>query len=207
MTKRFFNTIEEFVDFAFDFYGSITRLSDEDDICGMSIIARYEEAVEIIKQLIMHGADIVDVEIQHPEFDGYDDEFIISYDADGIWCEKMRRENGYLNAEDSAIFVLDNCNSALLSHCHAQFIWEVAIEDTNEDAEDDGEFDCTLGKCKPFCARSEHLDVESDEDDNLHSITFSSNTDDSYFSLSFSCNDSIKKEDVDSLYAFWEKMK
>lgn len=207
MTKRFFNTIEEFVDFAFDFYGSITRLSDEDDICGMSIIARYEEAAEIIKQLIMHGADIVDVEIQHPEFDGYDDEFIISYNADGIWCEKMRRENGYLNAEDSAIFVLDNCNSALLSHCHAQFIWEVAIEDTNEDAEDDGEFDCTLGKCKPFCARSEHLDVETDEDDNLHSITFSSNTDDSYFSLSFSCNDSIKKEDVDSLYAFWEKMK
>ena len=207
MTKRFFNTIEEFVGFAFDFYNSVTRLSDEDEICDMSIVARYEEATEIIKHLILHGENIVDIDIENPDSDGYEDEFIISCDTEGIWCEKMRRENGYLNAEDSAIFVLDNCNSALLSHCRAPFIWEVAIEDTDVDAADDEEFDCTLDTCKPFCARSEHLDVESDEDDNLHSITFSSNTDDSYFSLSFSCNDSIKKEDVDSLYAFWEKMK
>lgn len=207
MTKRFFNTIEDFVKFAFDFYESETKLLDKDDVYGMSFIARYEEAAEIIKHLILHGKDIIDIEIEQPESDGYDDEFIISCDSEGVWCEKMKREYGYLNAEDSVIFVLDNCSSTLLSHCHAPFILEVTIEDTDEDTWDDEEFDCTLDKCKPFCARSEHLDVESDEDDNLHSITFSSNTDDSYFSLSFSCNDSIKKEDVDSLYAFWEKMK
>lgn len=163
-----FKDFEEFACDIADKFDSIKKIDEYNDI---AIIAKYEEARQIIKELLCIGYYLRSIDIHDPSFDGYEAEFLISVSnaecENEVYCEPMLRENGYLTDESTIIYVLDNCSSKVVSHCDSEIIYEVAVGE-----EDCGEC-CECGGSKCACKEDTDDKVEYDvkSDDDGYSIT------------------------------------
>lgn len=115
-------------------------------------VAKYELAKEIIYELAQldyrHYRLVFADNFGAPEWDGYEDEYLISLNDDGVWVEPAKRKNKYVTVEGLAIFVLDDCNSKIISHLESDVIYEVKIND-EEDCDCDCDGDCEM--CDGTC--------------------------------------------------------
>ncbi len=115
----------------------------EDEFGDVSIIVKYEEAKEIIRELLCLGYDIASINIHDEFWENYYDEYIVSVsnvnDSPSIWCEKFKRETGYINDNPSVAYVMDNCSSAIFKHIDSEEIYEVCVgeNDLDEDSDND----------------------------------------------------------------------
>ena len=131
MERLEFNDYEEFACEVADTFDDIRRNDDLDDI---AIIAHYDDAKYIIREILCLGYNLNSIELKNPEL-GYDDvPYIISVcgiDSEHeVWCEPMVRNNGkYIDDESSIIYVLDNCSSEVLKHLDSECSFEVGIGD------------------------------------------------------------------------------
>lgn len=146
MERLEFNDYEEFACEVADTFDSIRQNDDFDDI---AIIAHYDDAKQIIREILCFGYDINSIELKDPKL-GYDDvPYVISVcgiDSENeVWCEPMIRNNGkYIDDESSIIYVLDNCSSEVLKHLDSECIFEVGIGD-----------ECSYDKCECACKKDE----------------------------------------------------
>ena len=153
MERLEFNDYEEFACEVADTFDYIRKNDDFDDI---AIIAHYDEAKHIIREILCLGYDLNSIELKDPEL-GYDDvPYVISVcgiDSEHeIWCEPMIRDNGkYIDDESSVIYVLDNCSSEVLKHLDSECIFEVGI----------GEKECSCDECECACKKDEKLTTAS----------------------------------------------
>ena len=137
MERLEFNDYEEFACEVADTFDDICKNDDFDDI---AIIAHYNEAKHIIREILCLGYDLNSIELKDPEL-GYDDvPYVISVcgiDSEyEVWCEPMVRDNGeYIDDESSIIYVLDNCSSEVLKHLDSECIFEVGISAECDDCE------------------------------------------------------------------------
>ena len=155
MERLEFNDFEEFACEVADTFDDICKNDDFDDI---AIIAHYDDAKYIIREILCLGYDINSIELKNPEL-GYDDvPYIISVcgiDSEHeVWCEPMVRDNGkYIQDESSVIYVLDNCSSEVLKHLDSECIIEVGI----------GDDECSCDECECACKKDEKPDTTSKE--------------------------------------------
>ena len=146
MERLEFNDYEEFACEVADTFDDICKNDDFDDI---AIIAHYDEAKHIIREILCLGYDLNSIELKDPEL-GYDDiPYVISVcgiDSEHeVWCEPMVRDNGkYIDDESSIIYVLDNCSSEVLKHLDSECIFEVGIGDV-----------CGCDECDCACKKDE----------------------------------------------------
>lgn len=131
---------EDYEEFACDIVDTFDSL--EDEYGDVSIIAKYDEAKEIISELLCLGYDVASIDIHREEFEEYYDEYRIALNQDGVWCEKFKRENGYFDDDAFITYVMDNCSSAVFKHITSEEIYEVCVgenesdEDPDKDVED-----------------------------------------------------------------------
>lgn len=122
MNKIHYDNIGVFVD-------SIIKFIGEKYI---NIVAKHEEASEIVRLLVMSGEyPLQFIHLEPPEYGNYKDEYYIDVDANyGVSCEEaVRSGNRYITLSSDAVFILDNCNSAILKHIISDSIYEVSIGD------------------------------------------------------------------------------
>lgn len=154
MERLEFNDYEEFACEVADTFDDICKNDDFDDI---AIIAHYDDAKYIIREILCLGYNINSIELKNPEL-GYDDvPYIISVcgieSEHEVWCEPMIRDNGkYIDDESSIIYVLDNCSSEVLKHLYSECIFEVGIGD-----------DCSCDECECACKKDEKPTTTSKE--------------------------------------------
>lgn len=154
MERLEFNDYEEFACEVADTFDIIRQNDDLDDI---AIIAHYNEANQIIREILCLGYDLNLIELKNPEL-GYDDvPYVISVcgieSEYEVWCEPMVRDNGeYINDESSIIYVLDNCTSEVLKHLDSECIFEVGIGD-----------ECGCDECECACKKDEKPTTTSKE--------------------------------------------
>lgn len=183
MEKKQYENIMEFCEDLVDTYEC---LNDEDNM-GVSVVAKYEEAKEIISCLCMFDYDINFIEIESPDWDGYDDEYIISLVDDEIFCEKNKRNGKYICSESDYMFVFDDCNSKYLEKISANEIYEVSIFDEDEE---DFEFeDCEDCDCN----------VSVDSDGDMHGFTLQKSSEDGYSSISFYSTEKLRACELEHL--------
>ena len=127
---------DDFEDLACDIADTYDAL-DYDDEEDIAIIAKYEEARQIIKELLCLGYDLHSVEIHDDLWENYDAEYVISLYEDEVWCEPMLRDNGYLTDDSPVIYVLDNCSSKVIPYCKGKTVYEVSV----------GDDDCGCNEC------------------------------------------------------------
>ena len=179
MERLEFNDYEESACEVVDTFDGICKNDDFDDI---AIIAHYDEAKQIIREILCLGYNINSIELKNPEL-GYDDvPYIISVCGidfeHEVWCEPMIRDNGkYINDESSVIYVLDNCPSEVLKHLDSECIFEVGIGDEGE-----------CNECECACKKDEKPTAIS------KSATYKIN------------NKEVSKEEFDKKYEEFEEM-
>ena len=150
----------------------------KDEFGDIAIIAKYEEAKEIIAELVCIGHSLVSIRMSRPEWDDYCDEYIISLNHDGIWCEPMKVDGKYISDESTMIYILDNCSSNVIPQCKGNILIEVGIADEEE---------CNCDGCCGCCECNNELAIESD--DNMHGFTVNRSSENGYSSYSFYSTD------------------
>ena len=108
-----------------DAYQDVKELDALNSVC---VIAKYEEAKEIIRNLVMIGYGIAEIDdLADVDCDNYDDEYEIVLLKDEIYCEPLKRKNGYLYVEDNITFLLDNCSSKVIPFIKSPVAYEVHL--------------------------------------------------------------------------------
>ena len=83
--------------------------------------------------------------MSRPEWENYHDEYLISLNNDGIWCEPMKLDGKYLTDESTITYILDNCSSKVIPYCKGKTVYEVTV----------GEDDCSCDECECACKKDE----------------------------------------------------
>lgn len=178
-----FEYVEYFVD-------EIIRRVDDNEGCCISVFAKYEQARDIIKELLMYDFVILDnIELHEGTFDGYVDEFIIEiWSMDGIvyvGCEPAKRDGKYFNYEGDICYLLGDCSSRIMQTCEYDEMYDVSIEEYDECY--CGE-NCVCGCCDCI-----------DEDDNIYGFTVGNKIDGGYNKFTYYGSNPINKSDIKSI--------
>ena len=134
---------DDFEDLACDIADKFDMVKD--DFGDIAIIAKYEEAKEIIAELSYIGYSLESIRMSRPEWENYYEEYLISLNNDGIWCEQMKSDGKYLTDESTIIYILDNCSSKVIPYCKGKIVFEVTV---GADEDDEYERDCSECACK-----------------------------------------------------------
>ena len=118
---------DDFEDFSCVIADKFDRL-DKENFEDIAVIAKPNEIKEIFKELVCMGYDICNITYERIDWDGYDDEYILSMNHNGIWLEKFKREDGkYLTDESTITYILDNCSSKVIPYCKGNTVYEVTV--------------------------------------------------------------------------------
>lgn len=127
---------EDYEDFACDVSDVYEQVKSDDEYNSVDVIAKYEDAKNIIAELVENGHDLAHIsDFARPDHDNYNDEYLIALDHEGIWCEPAKREDGYLYSTGEVCYVMDNCNSKIISSIQSKVVYEVSIG--NDDCDGD----------------------------------------------------------------------
>ena len=171
--------LTNYIDFADRVCKQFTDLNDT--FGSISVIALYDEAKQVIAACVRYGLDIVSVEIDNAEYGDYCDEYIVTVDQEGLWCEPFKRNNKYIHTESDIVYIFDNCNSKVIKHCNSDTVYEVCTDGYNEENIDtniicgNDEYDEAL-KC--LCEHNE-----------LYSVSLTVNASGTYENYSYSTSD------------------
>ena len=106
------------------------RVKSDDEYNSVDVVAKYEDAKEIIRELVGMGYGIAfATEFASPEWDNYDDAFVVSLLDNEIWCEPVKRKDGYIFVEADIVYIFDDCNSKIIPKIEADEVYEVEIGD------------------------------------------------------------------------------
>lgn len=182
---------ENYEDFACAVSDVYDRVKSDDEYNSVDVVAKYEDAKEIIRELVGIGYDIAFIDkFGNPEWDGYDDSFVISLLDDEIWCEPVKRDDKYIFIEADVVYIFDDCNSKIIPKIESDEVYEVGI----------GNYDDCDGDCENCnCYDETYLHTSEDEDGNAHGFTASRLDGDSYMSYSYYSNDELSHEDIQKI--------
>ena len=152
----------------------------EDEDRFVSIFAKYEQAREIISNLLDFINVKLDCIILHSEeFDGYADEYVIDvwseYGTTYIGCEPVKRNGEYLNCEGDIGYLLEDCSAKILKSCNYDEMYSVLIQEYDEEEYFD-EYDDCEDCCECTC---------SCHKDKIRGFTAKKNTDNGYRTVSY----------------------
>lgn len=172
--------------------------TDEFDI---GVIAKYDVARRVLSGLCS-VYDICEVEIESQDYCGYDKEFIIALNRDGVWCEPAYRNGRYLEDETTVVFIHEDCNSAILKAVKPTFAYTFSVDDDctcEEDycADECGE-DCEECPCFECKLNVEVEDLDYDED-GLHGFSLSFSDDESRRFVSYYSTENINEDILNML--------
>ena len=131
---------EDYEDFACTVSDVYERVKSDDEYNSVDVVAKYEDAKEIIRELVGIGYDITFInELADPEWDGYNDAFVVSLLDDEIWCEPAKRKDGYIFVESDVVYIFDDCNSKIVPKIESDEVYEVEIGNEYDDCDGDCE--------------------------------------------------------------------
>lgn len=178
---------------------------DVEDFCNMlddvfsdtkesvSVIAKYHDAKEIIKELVLYGYDFGYINLDYE----YPDEYEIMVISDCIYCDKLKRDGKYLVSGAYTIYVLEDVNSKCILKCFPDARTKILVELESKDEEsdlydEDDDIDCDACEHKDDC----DVRLTKDEDGEVHGMTVSSSDGDRYISHSIYCTDVFDQNEM-----------
>lgn len=177
---------ESFINEVIDTYEDV---KNDDEYNSVDIIAKYDKAKEIISDLVNAGFNISYIsDFADPSFNKYNDAYVVGLFEDEIWCERAKKDTGYICLDSDVTYILGDCNSKIISNIGTKFKYEVCIcDDDNDD-------------CDDCCENCESCDLElskdKNENKNAHGFTASKSDGNSYMSYSFYSSDELSHEDI-----------
>lgn len=140
--------IYELADMVNSMYHNVTSY---DGLNNVVVVAKYYEAKTLIENLISErGYEIGNItDLSDVVANGYSDEYIVTLFVNEINCEPAKVNNRYKDIYADAIYILENCNSKVMSNIHGEEnVFEVYIDEN--DCEDDYDYDEDCENCCCF---------------------------------------------------------
>lgn len=187
MTTLNYESIEEFCEEVNECIETVHNTNEDKYV---SVVAKYEEAKQIIRELIYYDYEIAQIEVNDPNWDDYDAEYEISVINGKIFCSKMKSNDKYLASYASVVFFMEDVNSKCIkSFPESVFEYEVQIDDDCDCNIEDK--DCEDGDSSSF--------LPCCENDGLHGFTYSRSNDNGYVSHSFYNTECLKPDILKSI--------
>lgn len=187
MTTLNYESIEEFCEEVNECIETVHNTNEDKYV---SVVAKYEEAKQIIRELIYYDYEIAQIEVNDPNWDDYDAEYEISVINGKIFCSKMKSNDKYLESFASIVFFMEDVNSKCIkSFTESVFEYEVQIDDDCDCNIEDK--DCEDGDSSSF--------LPCCENDGLHGFTYSRSNDNGYVSHSFYSTECLKPDILKSI--------
>ena len=190
---------DDFEDLACDIADNFDMVKD--DFGDIAIIAKYEEAKEIIAKLSCIGYSLESIRMSRPEWENYHEEYLISLNNDGIWCEQMKSDGKYLTDESTITYILDNCSSKVIPYCKGKNVYEVSV----------GDYECGCDDCdeceEGFTVNGRPVSKEEFDNYTSHFMhdkkPVATSTTKSTYKIN---NKEVSKEEFDKKYEEFEEM-
>lgn len=182
---------EDYEGLANDIVKNLESIRKIDGYNDVAIVAKYEEARQIIKELVCIGYDLRSINLHDEMWENYDAEYVISItNIDGeneIWCEPMLREKGYLTDDSPVIYVLDNCSSKVIPYCKGKVVFEVTVGDDEEcDCNcDEFDYDFCAGCNSCECNKGNDKEIAIEKDGDMHGFSVNRSGENGWSSYSF----------------------
>ena len=129
---------DDYEDFACTLADKYYEIINDDNNNSVDIIAKYDDAKEIICELIRIGYGIASItELADPDWDNYNDAYIISLYDNQIWCESAKKDDRYLFVEANTVYLFDDCNSKIIPKIESDEVYEVEIGNKYDDCDGD----------------------------------------------------------------------
>lgn len=155
---------EDYEDFACAVADTYGRVKSDDEYNSVDVVAKYEDAKEIIRELVGMGYSIAFVtEFASPEWDNYDDAFVIGLCDDEIWCEPVKRNDGYIFIEADVVYIFDDCNSKIIPKIESDEVYEVEVGDCDCDCENCDCHDMATASSATYKVNGKSVDKETYE--------------------------------------------
>lgn len=187
--------IYELADMVNSMYHNVTSY---DGLNNVVVVAKYYEAKTLIENLIFErGYEIGNItNLSDVVANGYSDEYIVTLFVNEINCEPAKVNNRYKDIYADAIYILENCNSKVMSNIHGEEnVFEVYIDEN--DCEDNCDCDEDCENCD--CHNETYLHTSEGEDGNTHGFTASRSDGESYMSYSYYSSDKLSHEDIQKM--------
>ena len=155
--KKFY--VEDF-DVAQAMYHEIEKENKEE----VTFVGFYEDALAVIKELLMMYDEVMphSIEIHPEELDWYDKEYYVTLDENfELWVEPAfsKDHDRYLMGYADVLFMMGDCNSAILNEMECDLAVELVCDDDEEECDE------CCGEC---CCHMEHTSECKDEECEAH---------------------------------------
>lgn len=145
-------------------------LLDVDELkTSVCAIAKYEEAKDLVKELLMvDETSVANINIEDDEVAGYEDEFVVSLlDDYTLWCEKCKRDNGeyIVGYYDKRVYVMEDCKQSALGNTDESNVIMVSYDD------------CDCGECDSCDWQCVKNSKKTSRNGNKITISFDADTD------------------------------
>lgn len=128
---------------------ALDTLGDLDDYVNLSVIAKYDDAKEILTELIFNGYEPISINLNSKDVNGYGDEYVVTaVNNDGeyeVWCQEFKRNGIYMDDFSSVTYIFDDCSSMCIPHLLGECVFEVGV----------GECECE--ECCECCCEDEEF--------------------------------------------------
>lgn len=142
MKNRYYRSLKSFAQDAISTY---MALKEKEKYTLVVVIGKYDNIRELFRIMCCSGFTPSFAQLEDEEWAGYRDEFILSLFGDEISVEKMKHDDVFYSTGGDVIYVLDECNSKVLSRCDSKDTRTVSIrDDFNTTAGVDYSFDIFL---------------------------------------------------------------
>lgn len=183
---------DDYEDFAYAVVEEYEKVKLHDDLDSIDIVGKYEDIKEVMAELVRFGYDITSVDgFGNAYMNNYDDEYVLSVYDDGVWCERAKKDYGYLIVEAEVVYLLDDCNSKVVPKVEAKETYIVEIGD---------ECDCDCENCECMSdTDNTYVHLSDGDDGNTHGFTASKSDGDSYMSYSYYSSDGLSHDDIQNM--------
>lgn len=174
------------------------------DICEkskqfVSFYGFYDRAARVAQSLIWLGNPINFMEIGPEYYDGYDKEFIVTVDEDGVSVEKAFYEDNYLLSAPDIAYIDNECSSKILRSIESDECIEIEFsddvdEDTDEKDNNDlvncddcpNRFECDEYKVANSKKENNNtVNIKVTSENGMNGIEVHKNTDNGYSNYSY----------------------
>lgn len=168
-------------------------------------VCKYEDAKEILRELIFYDHNFKELLLEDPEWHGYEDEYYVIINDDGIWCEKAKPKDEYLYPDGDVVFISGDSNTKVLKKISKDaIVYEYSFEESNdEEPEEYDDFcECCYDRKEGKCFLDDEVEegetyVHTLKDgDNVHGFNLSKYEDGAYKSYSYYGSDVLNEDRV-----------
>lgn len=161
---------------------------------NVSFVAKYDHAKEILRELVFYDYDLKFVELADPEWDNYEDEYVISIVCDEIFCEKLKLDGRYCMLSPKFVFFDESANSKCVKYFESDMKYEFEITEEESSGDSDrmiDRHDCDNYDCD---SRSKDDSMDVDFSDDGQGFTCSKHDKNGYSSISYWSSEQIQKD-------------